>query len=264
VQKVIKKYQIDAFTSTLFRGNPAAVCVLDKWLEDILLQQIATEHNLSETAFIIPKNDQYEIRWFTPTMEVKLCGHATLASAYVINKYIDTETKEITFSSLSGPLKVKLQEENLLMRFPIQKPTDTEYRTLFMNCFNHTPTNVYKGGEFFIFEYETEEDIKTLKPDLSLIRLMDNAIGIIATAKGKQTDYVCRLFAPAAGINEDPATGSIQTSLAPFWAERLNKNEMSVSQLSKRGGDIIVKLDGHYVLIGGKVKLYSEGNIYIS
>ena len=196
-------------------------------------------------------------------MEVKLCGHATLASAYVIKRFFDTDVDIIDFNSLSGVLQVDVQQDVITLRFPVMPPMETEFRSLFLNCFDEKPTKVVKGSDFYFFEFDDEDTVRRLKPEFSLISLLDDVMGIVVTAKGDDSDYVCRLFAPQSGINEDPVTGSVQTTLAPYWSERLGKTKMQVSQLSQRGGDLEVECKDEYVYIGGTATLYSKGEIYI-
>lgn len=253
---------VDAFTSNIFGGNPAAVCPLQKWLPDDIMQKMATEHNLSETAFFVESNGRYHLRWFTPTMEVKLCGHATLATAFIIKRFIQKDATVLFFDTLSGELQVDVEDDELWLKFPRNTPEPTEYRPIFMNCFDFKPDEVYKAGEFYMFVYNDATIVQNLVPDLDIIKLVDDALGIMVTAQGTKSDYVCRLFAPNAGISEDPATGSIQTYLGPYWQEKLSKNRFSVRQLSSRRATMYVECHENQVFIGGHARLYMKGVYY--
>lgn len=259
----IKIYQVDAFTGSLFSGNPAAVCLLNDWLEDKKLQSIAAENNLAETAFVIQQDDFFEIRWFTPTLEVDLCGHATLAAAYVIFNCLNYKALEIVFQSpRSGILKVTQQNGILYLDFP----TDSlESRTNFnqmKDCLGVLPVEIYKGKTDFIAIVDSEAVVLSIIPDYTEIAGL-NARGLIVTSKGTKVDFVSRFFAPQSGINEDPVTGSAHTSLIPLWSEKLGKNEMTAAQLSKRGGKLICIHKGERCMIGGQARLYMTGEIYI-
>ena len=258
----IKMFQIDAFTDKLFSGNPAAVCILDKWLSDELMQSIANENNLAETAFVVPKGKDFEIRWFTPTTEVDLCGHATLASAFVLFNLLDYPDSLIRFySPRSGLLSVKKNGDMLYLDFP----TDTlelisGEQTIMEKCIGTKPIEVYKGKTDYIVVIESESSLKNLQPDLNEISKL-KARGLIVTAKGDNVDFVSRFFAPQSGINEDPVTGSAHTSLLPLWAKKSGKNNFIANQLSIRGGHLICELNNDRCLIGGKARLYLTGEI---
>lgn len=261
--KKIKLFQADAFADGLFEGNPAAVCVLDEWLPDATMQSVAAENNLAETAFIVPKGNDFEIRWFTPSVEVDLCGHATLATAYVLFNCLDFGEPEIIFYSLhSGILKVSKQGETLFLDFPadsLEKQADPE---LLKACIGLVPQELYKGKTDYIAFVDSEATVKNLKPDFTAIAAL-NARGLIVTARGDEADFVSRFFGPRVGVNEDPVTGSAHTSLTPLWSKKLGKKEMTARQLSKRGGNLTCVNNGDRVLIGGKAKLYLEGEISI-
>lgn len=256
-------YQVDAFADKVFQGNPAAVCPLDEWIDDQIMQQIAMENNLAETAFYVKRNDVFEIRWFTPTIEVDLCGHATLASAYVIFNIENEQTDSIQFfSHRSGSLSVKKNDELLMLNFPadiIEKVTITEN---LLACFPTAPIEIYKGKTDYLFVYSNEADIINAKPNLAKI-IDTNARGIIITSKGENVDFVSRFFGPAAGVNEDPVTGSAHTTLVPYWSQQLNKTEFDAEQLSARKGKLSCKLINDRVEITGKGALYLKGEIYI-
>ena len=260
----IKIFQVDAFTDKLFSGNPAAVCILDKWLPDDLMQSIGNENNLAETAFVVPKEKDYEIRWFTPTTEVDLCGHATLASAFVLFNLLDYPDSVIRFHSRRrGLLSVKKDGEMLYLDFP----TDTlevinGKEKILQTCLGIRPIEVYKGKTDYIAVVDTELSLKNLQPNFGEIAKFE-ARGLIVTAKGDRVDFVSRFFAPQSGIDEDPVTGSAHTLLIPLWAKKLGKKNFVANQLSKRGGQLICEFNDDRCLIGGKAKLYLTGEILI-
>lgn len=258
-----KIYQVDAFTDRVFSGNPAAICPLETWPEDELMQKIAAENNLAETAFYVKKDDSYELRWFTPKVEVDLCGHATLATAYVLFHHEDFPGKTIRFfSPRSGELLVTKEGDFLAMNFPTDPVTPVELTKEMTECFNHTPSYAFKGKTDYMFVFDNESQIQDLQPVLYKIARL-NARGVIATAKGDATDFVSRFFGPAVGIDEDPVTGSAHTTLIPYWAEQLNKTEMDAMQLSSRTGFIKCRMLGERVEISGQAKLYLEGRIVV-
>lgn len=254
-------YQIDAFADKLFTGNPAAVCPLKEWLEDELLQNIAAENNLSETAFFVRENEIYHIRWFTPTTEVKLCGHATLASAFVILNILNKGTNEVIFKSLSGKLTVRKEDDKLTLDFPSQEPTLDKCFPIYDELFNSKPLE-HLVSEDHLFIFENEETIKDLTINLELAKELDLR-GIIVTSRGENCDFVSRFFAPKYGIDEDPATGSAYTQLIPYWSRKLFKQNLISYQLSKRGANFECSLKNDRILISGKCKLYLEGVIVV-
>jgi len=256
----IQIFQADAFASSLFKGNPAAVVPLKQWLTDELMQQIALENNLSETAFFIPEGDHFHIRWFTPKAEVKLCGHATLATAHVIFNELGFQDELIQFNSKSGILTVKKIGDKLQLDFPADFAQSVEPIPVFAEAFGTHPLATFKGRTDYLLLFDSEETIQEFQPDISLL-LSTNARGIMVTAKGNEVDFVSRFFAPAVGVNEDPVTGSAHTTLIPFWANRLNKTEMTALQLSSRGGQLWCTLSGDRVLIAGKAVTYLRGEI---
>lgn len=263
--KRIKQYQVDVFTDRLFCGNPAAVCFLDQWLEGELMQNIAMENNLAETAFVINREGHFEIRWFTPTVEVDLCGHATLAAAYVLFHIVGISSKEVIFySPRSGELSVTIGDDILFLNFPTDTlATANEYKHEIKMCLGVKVIEVYKGKTDYIAIIESEKIIKNLKPDLQKISEL-KARGLVVSAKGNSVDFVSRFFAPQSGINEDPVTGSSHTSLIPIWAEKLNKDNMTAQQLSERGGQLYCEYKKDRCLIGGKAKVFLTGEIYIN
>jgi len=261
--KKIKIYQVDAFTDQLFKGNPAAVCILDEWLPDEKMQSIAAENNLAETAFILPKQKGYTIRWFTPAVEVDLCGHATLAAAYVLFNCLSYRNPEIVFySTNSGELRVTQKNDILFLDFPTDTVNEITLTDQISACLQIKPLKVYKGKTDYVALLESEEDVQNLRPDLDKVSEL-KARGLIVTAKGKNVDFVSRFFAPQSGVNEDPVTGSAHTTLIPIWSEKLGKKEMTATQLSIRGGKLICFDKGDRCLIGGNAKIYLTGEINI-
>jgi len=257
-----KIYQIDAFTDKVFSGNPAAVCPLDKWPSDELMQQIAMENNLAETAYYVRQGDQYHIRWFTPTVEVDLCGHATLATAFVLFNHEGFEGDTIQFHSpRSGPLTVKRQQQLLTLNFPTDVFAPAELTAEILRCFDIKPKSAFKGKTDYMLVFENEQTIKNLTPALGEISKL-KARGVIVTAKGDHADFVSRFFGPQSGVNEDPVTGSAHTTLTPYWAKVLDKDELSAVQLSGRVGHLQCRLLDDRVEIGGYGKLYLVGEIF--
>lgn len=255
-------YQVDAFTSQVFRGNPAAVCPLEFWLEDHLLQNIAAENNLSETAYFLNKGDYFEIRWFTPKVEVNLCGHATLATAHVIFHHFKYAQQEIIFHSQSGILKVFRKEKNLVLDFPAAKISAAIIKQEIRKALGTIPVAVYQSGNKLLALYEDEKTIAGIQPDFEELKNI-GFMGIIITAPGESVDFVSRFFAPGVGINEDPVTGSAHTLLIPYWAEKLGKSKLKALQISQRTGELDCELKGDRVWIGGKAITYLSGEIEI-
>jgi len=259
-----KIYQVDAFANEIFSGNPAAVCPLEQWLSDDILQKIAMENNLAETAFYVKQGDQYQLRWFTPTVEVDLCGHATLAAAFVLFNHENHIGDTIQFHSLrSGILTVTKKDDLLALNFPTDKLEPAELTPELTAGFNIAPRLAYKGKTDYMLVFENEEEIVKIIPLYDEIAKV-KARGIIVTAKGDHVDFVSRFFAPAAGVNEDPVTGSAHTTLIPYWAERLGKSDLTAIQLSKRKGYLHCKYLDDRVEISGQGKLYLTGEIYLS
>ena len=259
----LKIYQIDAFTDKVFSGNPAAVCPLDQWLDDKLMQKIAMENNLAETAFYVKSLNEYQIRWFTPTVEVDLCGHATLATAFVLFNFENHPDSQINFlSPRSGKLTVIKQDDQLTLNFPadILEPVET-FKEL-TDGFNILPVEILKGKTDYMLVFENEIQITEIIPQFDKIALL-KARGVIVTAPGKRVDFVSRFFAPQSGVNEDPVTGSAHTSLTPYWATKLRKNELTAVQLSKRKGHLNCKLLDDRVEISGQARLYLKGEIVV-
>ena len=258
----IPLYQIDAFASELFTGNPAAVCPLDEWLADELMQSIAAENNLSETAFFVPENDgSYRIRWFTPVSEVDLCGHATLASAHVLFTILNYPSDQVQFHSRSGILSVTRKEEWLTLDFPAQPPVVCEVPRAIERAFAAAPIECLQSEDLMVV-FEHESAVASARPDFGQLMKID-ARGIIITAPSQQWDFVARFFAPRYGIPEDPVTGSAYTQLIPYWAHRMGKLRLRAKQISARGGELNCELARDRVFISGKAVSYLEGRIRI-
>ncbi|WBL26745.1 PhzF family phenazine biosynthesis protein [Zunongwangia sp. HGR-M22] len=259
-----KIFQIDAFADKVFSGNPAAVCPLDQWLNDDTLQKIAMENNLAATAFFIKVNEKYEIRWFTPTAELELCGHGTLAAAFVLFNYENYDGNTINFySNRSGSLTVTKEGELISLNFPAKNIEKIKISEEIIAGFNIRPKAAYKGKTDFLLEFENEDEIRGIIPVFSAISEL-NGRGVIITAKGDKVDFVSRFFAPQSGINEDPATGSAHTTLIPYWAKQLNKNVLTARQLSTRKGYLQCKYLNDRVEIQGRGRLYLTGRISLT
>lgn len=255
-------YQIDAFTSRLFGGNPAAVVLLDEWLPDETLQAVAAENNLSETAFVVPLEERFDLRWFTPTVEIDLCGHATLASAFVLFNEGRVDGDTVRFESPSGPLAVLRDGEIYALDFPSRPPEKTEFTSELIDALGAEPAEVLAARDLLVV-FESEEMIRRLEPRFDLILALDTfAVTVSAPgAPGGGFDFVSRFFAPAAGVDEDPVTGSAHCTLIPYWAGRLGKKELRAAQLSRRGGEVFCRDCGDRVLIGGHAVEYLRGEI---
>lgn len=261
---IIPIYQVDAFADQLFSGNPAAVCPLNFWPADTVLQQIAAENNLSETAFFKKKDKLFEIRWFTPVEEIHLCGHATLAAAHVIFNHLNFKGEHIVFDSgYSGRLKVDKNGDFLTLDFPTDRLEPALPPDHLIGSLGRKPSEIWKGKTDYLLFFPSQEDIEAINPDFGLLRKVE-ARGIIITAPGYECDFVSRFFAPRVGIDEDPATGSSHTSLVPFWAHRLNQLEFEAYQLSARGGYLKCQLSGDRTLISGKSCTYMTGTISLT
>nr|WP_320118584.1 PhzF family phenazine biosynthesis protein [uncultured Marinifilum sp.] len=259
----LKKYHIDAFTDKLFGGNPACVIPLSKWLSDEILLNITKENNLAETVFFVPVGDKFHIRWFTPEIEMDLCGHATLAAAHVIKKHLNYKGNVIRFGSESGELFVICAQDKYILDFPARIPLISELPTIISASLNIQPKEIYKARDYVLI-YESEEEILTLCPDKNKLEKIDlGQGGIVCTAKGNNVDFVSRFFTPGASIFEDPVTGSAHCSLIPFWSKRLFKDELLAHQLSSRKGVLYCKNKGERVEIAGSALTYSVGEIYL-
>lgn len=257
----VSMYQVDAFTAKLFSGNPAAVCLLDRWPDDATLQSVAAENNLSETAFIVIKGISIELRWFTPRTEVALCGHATLAAAYVLFFCRFWQAASIRFMTrCSGELIVARKDDLLEMDFPARPPRDVVLPPGLADTLGVKPAAVFSSEEDLLVVVDNEKTVRSMSPDFGKLKRI-SCRGVIVTAPGDQSDFVSRFFAPGVGIDEDPVTGSAHCVLIPFWSERLRKNELFALQVSARGGELFCRHKGDRVLIAGRAILYLEGTI---
>ncbi|WP_165022069.1 PhzF family phenazine biosynthesis protein [Dysgonomonas sp. ZJ279] len=258
-----KIYQIDAFADKVFSGNPAAVCPLTEWPEDDLMQKIAMENNLAETAFYVKQGDGYELRWFTPKTEVDLCGHATLAAAYVLFNLENHNGDTINFySPRSGKLTITKKGDLLTLNFPTDVFNEIDLTEDITAPFEAKAKHAYKGKTDYMLVFEKEEDIRNMNPNLATLAKLD-ARGVIVTAKGDEVDFVSRFFAPQVGIDEDPVTGSAHTTLTPYWAKVLGKDDMTAIQLSERKGYLQCKYLNDRVEISGQGRLYLIGEIFV-
>lgn len=256
----LKLYQVDAFADRLFSGNPAGVCPLEKWISDDLMQNIAMENNLAETAFFVKEGNKFYIRWFTPVLEVDLCGHATLASAHVIFEYLNYKENIINFISKSEDLFVRKENNLLILDFPSDIISKVEIPTMLLDGIGIAPTEAYKGVSDYMLVYDNQDQIEKIQPDFKILN-QTGSRGIIVTSRGNECDFVSRFFAPGVGIDEDPVTGSAHTTLIPYWHKVLHKTEMTAMQLSKRKGNLKCKYLGERVEIGGKARIYLIGEI---
>jgi PhzF family phenazine biosynthesis protein len=254
-------YQVDAFTSRMFSGNPAAVVLLDEWLPDTALSAIAAENNLAETAFVVARGEAMPLRWFTPTVEVDLCGHATLATAHVLFKHVFPEAERLTFSTRSGNLDVTREGELLSLDFPARPGKEVEITDQLVSALGARPSAARLGRDLLAV-FESESEIRDFKPDFERIAALDS-FAVIVSAPGNTVDYVYRFFAPRHGIPEDPVTGSANCTLVPYWSARLGKTTLTAKQLSLRGGDLWCTLRGERVLIAGSTVEYLRGEITV-
>ncbi|HEX9941515.1 MAG TPA: PhzF family phenazine biosynthesis protein [Thermoanaerobaculia bacterium] len=258
----IPAYHIDAFSGTVFSGNPAAVCPLDRWLDDETLQLIARENNLPATAFFVANQDDYELRWFTPTVELQLCGHGTIAAAAVIFESVASSKESVTFRTKGGTFPVVKQGPLLCMDFPIHEavPCAAKPEKL-VRALGREPTELLQAANYLAV-YEAEADIHAITPDMELLQAVEG-LGVIVTAKGEAADFVSRYFAPKLGIPEDAATGSTHCTLAPYWAKRLGQRRLHAIQLSQRRGELWCESLGDRVSIAGRAVRYAEGFLYV-
>jgi len=261
---IVSQYQVDAFANSVFEGNPAAVCPLESWLDDAVMQSIAAENNLAETAFFIPNGEHYEIRWFTPTTEVELCGHATLASAFVLFDQLGFKGDKVSFNSLSGVLTVTRKGDLFEMDFPSQAPEPVAMPEGLEKALG-VPVVSCLFNQDYVAVLESEETVERVMPNQSLLAEIE-CRGIIITAQANNLskhDFVCRFFGPRVGIAEDPVTGSAFTKLIPFWSQELGKTSLKARQVSLRGGDVICQFVNDGVKIAGAAVLFSKGKVYL-
>ncbi|MCY9162348.1 PhzF family phenazine biosynthesis protein [Bacillus atrophaeus] len=258
----MKYYVVDAFADNLFEGNPAGVCIMKEWIPDELMQQIAAENNLSETAFAVKEGESYRLRWFTPADEIDLCGHATLATAYVIANFYESNVEEIKFQTISGELVVVKKGELYEMDFPSRMPKEISLTEEMVEALGVKPVEVHLGRDL-IFVLEKEDDVLNASPDFSKLKELPDGLGVLITARSEKYDFVSRAFFPKLNVNEDPVCGSAHCNFIPYWAKNLSKNEMVARQLSKRGGKLYCKFEGDRVKISGSAVLYSIADLQI-
>ncbi len=258
----MKYYVVDAFSEQPFGGNPAGVCLLDRRIEDGLMQKIAFENNLSETAFLVKREGYYDLRWFTPEAEIDLCGHATLGSAHILMSYVDRTMEKVDFHTLSGVLTVTKDGDYYTMDFPSRKPVACKKPDLLEEALGIKVLETYCSRDLLAI-VESDQAVAAIKPDFSLLSKLKDVYAVIVSAKGTDCDFVSRFFIPNVGIPEDPVTGSSHTELIPFWSERLSKTELTARQLSRRGGYLKCRDLGERVLISGKAVTYLEGELLV-
>jgi len=255
-------FQVDAFTLGPFSGNPAAVCPLDAWLDDDTMQSIAAENNLAETAFIVARDQGYDLRWFTPAIEVDLCGHATLAAGYVVLNHLQPDLDTVSFHTMSGHLTVTRDGDRLSMDFPARAPTPVAVSQKLGDALGDVPSEVYLSRDILAV-YDDEASVRSLSPDQGKLLALEEGLGVIATAKGEVVDFVSRFFVPKAGIAEDPVTGSAHCTLVPFWAERLGRSQLVAHQVSARGGELHCEHRGDRVIMSGRCTLFLSGSMHL-
>lgn len=257
----LQLYQVDAFTQTLFAGNPAAICPLTSWLPDDLMQNIAVENNLAETAFYIPQGENFELRWFTPATEVDLCGHATLATAHLLFQHLGYSQPQIRFHTRSGVLTVQRQGNLYEMDFPAQPPQPCPESSAVVQALNCQPLELLAAADY-IAVLASEAEVREFQPDFERLKQLDKR-GIAITAPGDTVDFVSRFFAPNYGINEDPVTGSLHCELTPYWAAKLGKQALRAQQLSARGGELQCRLQQQRVMLAGQAVTYMQATIQV-
>ncbi len=254
-------FQLDAFAGRQFGGNPAAVVILPKWLPDETLQAIAQENNLAETAFVVPSEKIFDLRWFTPEVEMDLCGHATLASAHVILHHGYATESKVVFRYQGGTLTVTREQDLLAMKFPARPPTEIGCDASVADALGAMPSELHRSRDLLAV-FDSQDEVEKLRPDLAAVAKLDT-FAVIASAPGQRCDFVSRFFAPGAGIPEDPATGSSHCTLIPYWSNRLGKGQLHALQLSRRGGEFFCENHGERVKIAGRVYEYLRGEIYV-
>lgn len=255
----MKQYIVDAFTDKVFSGNPAAVCILDEWLADRLMQNIAIENNFSETAFAVKEGNGYHIRWFTPGGEIDFCGHATLATAYTLFRFYEPDADKLIFNSMVGELVITKNGDLISMVFSAYELKHLEVTEDMISALGEIPLAAYKDRDI-MFVMRDEDSVKKLSPDMALLSKLD-AVCIAVTARSSEYDCVSRVFAPSMGIDEDPVTGSTHCMIAPYWTKRLSKNELTAFQASKRSGILHIRVNGERVTVSGKAALFAISDI---
>lgn len=255
-------FEVVAFTDHLFAGNPAGICLLEEWLPDAQMQAIAAENNLAETAFLIDRGEHFDLRWMTPTVEVELCGHATLAAAHIIFRHLGYAQSVVRFQAQSGLLTVERKGERLVLDFPARPAQEIPLPNELIRSLGAYPNALLDGRDYLAI-FQREEEVAALHPDFHLVAELEKQ-GVVATAPGNDCDFVSRYFAPAAGIPEDPVTGSTHCTLIPYWSQRLGKRELFARQISARGGELFCEDRGERVGIGGNAVTYSEGKIHLA
>ena len=257
----MKQYVVDAFTDKVFAGNPAAICVLDSWLDDELMMKITGENNLSETAFCVKEGKNYHLRWFTPGGEIDLCGHATLATAYTLFRFYEPELTEVHFDTLSGELIVVRNGELLEMDFPAYELKPVDVTDAMTDTIGAKPVAAYMGRDLLCI-MESEDEVRSCNPDMAKVMQLDGLL-LHVSAKGKDYDSVSRSFAPKCNVVEDPVCGSGHCHIVPYWADKLGKSELVAYQASRRGGVLYSRMNGDRVVLAGKAALYAESEIHV-
>jgi PhzF family phenazine biosynthesis protein len=258
----MKYFVVDAFAEKVFEGNPAGVCIMNDWISDELMQKIAIENNLSETAFAVKEGAHYRLRWFTPGGEINLCGHATLATAFIILNYYEEQLDSVKFNTISGELTVNKQDDLYELDFPSVPSEEISVTNQMISALGIVPKETYLNRDL-VFILESEEEVKTVNPDFAQLERLPEGLGVCFTAKGSEFDFVSRAFFPKLKVNEDPVTGSLHCSLIPFWAKRLEKQELVARQLSSRGGTLYCKHEDTRVKMAGRAVLYSVAELNI-
>lgn len=259
----MKYFVVDAFAEKVFEGNPAGVCILDKWISEELMQKIAIENNLSETAFSVKEDDHYQLRWFTPGGEINLCGHATLATAFIILNYYEKQSNRVVFDTISGKLIVNKIEELYELDFPAVLSEEISLTEEIIEALGVVPIESYLNRDL-IFVLESEEEVRNLQPNFIKLEALSLGLGVCVTAKGNTYDFVSRGFFPKLKVNEDPVTGSLHCGLIPYWANKLGKHDLVAHQLSSRGGTLYCKYEGARVKMAGKAVLYSVSELNVT
>ena len=257
----MKQYIVDAFTDQIFHGNQAAICIMNQWIPENLMINITKENNFSETAFAVKEGEKYHLRWFTPGGEIDLCGHATLACAYVLFRFYITDDDEVVFSTLSGDLTVKRNDDLLEMEFPAYKLEKVPVTKAMIDAIGATPSEAYMGRDLLCV-FDDEKTVRNLQPDMVKLLKLDGLL-LQVTAPGKETDSVSRSFAPKLNVTEDPVCGSGHCHIVPYWAKKLNKDNIVAYQASKRGGTLYCRMSDDKVILSGKAVLFSECEIYV-